>query len=95
VLPGSETGVPSEITLRSDGTFHKKGAEQAEYSGTYTVKGNVLTETFTSYNVEGREMAIPEDTPNVEKDTFMVKGDSLTLTPQGGGAPSVLKRQKE
>jgi hypothetical protein len=85
--------VASRLDLRADGSFHKKGATQAEYNGTYTVKDNTLTETFTSYSVEGRVMAIPADTPNVETDTFTLKGDTLTLTPKDGGAPSVLTRQ--
>lgn len=93
-LPGSGGAVPSQIDLHPDGTFHKKGATQAEYSGTYTVSGNTLTETFTAYSVEGHVMPIPADSPNVETDTFEIKGDTLTLTPQGGGAPSVLQRQK-
>lgn len=85
--------MPSEITLRQDGTFHKKGGSQAEYSGTYTIKDNVLTETFTSYSVQGHVMSIPADTPNVEKDSFVLDGDTLTLTPSGSGLPIILKRK--
>lgn len=92
-LPGDGGSSPSEITLREDGTFHKKGGAQAEYSGTYTVKDNVLTETFTSYSVQGHIMSIPEDTPNVERDSFVLDGDMLTLTPSGSGLPTVLKRK--
>jgi hypothetical protein len=85
--------VTSQLDLRADGTFHKKGAAETEYNGTYAVKDDTLTETFTSYTAEGRTMAIPASAPNVDKDTFTLKGDTLTLTPQGGGAPSVLTRQ--
>lgn len=92
-LPGSGGTVPSEIVLRPDGTFHKKGGTQAEYSGTYTIKDNTLTETFTTYSVENHVMPIPADTPNVETDTFEIKDNTLTLTPQGGGPPTVLTRQ--
>ena len=91
-LPGDGGVVASQIDLRPDGTFHKKGATQAEYSGTYAVKDNVLTQTFTAYSVQGHIMPIPTDAPNVETDTFTLKDDTLTLTPQGG-PPSVLKRQ--
>ncbi len=93
-LPGGAGTVASTLALRPDGTFHKKGATQAEYTGTYAVKDDTLTETFTAYSVEGRVMSIPGDTPNVETDTFTLQGDTLTLTPKDGGAPTVLKRQK-
>jgi hypothetical protein len=85
--------VTSQLDLRADGTFHKKGASETEYNGTYTVKDDTLTETFTSYTTEGQTMAIPASAPNVDKDTFTLKGNTLTLTPEGGGTPSVLTRQ--
>ena len=92
-LPGNAGISPSSITLRPDGTFHKMGGTEAEYSGTYTIMDHVLTETFKSYTVEGHTMQIPEDMPNVEVDTYNIQGDTLTLAPKTGGPPSILKRQ--
>jgi hypothetical protein len=93
-LPGNGGTVPTTLALGPDGTFHKQGGEQAVYSGTYTVKDDRLTETFTSYTVEGHTMTIPADTPNIEMDKFVLKDDTLTITPQDGGPPTVLTRQK-
>ncbi len=93
-LPGDGGIVPSTLTLRPNGTFHKQGGTQAEYTGTYSIQGDTLTETFTNYTVEGHTMSIPADTPNVETDRFTLSGDTLTLTPQAGGPPTVLQRQK-
>lgn len=93
-LPGNGGTVPTTLVLRPNGTFHKQGGAQAEYDGTYAVKDDTLTETFTTYTVQGITMKIPADTPNVETDKFVLKDDTLTITPHDGGPSTVLTRQK-
>ncbi len=95
ILPGGQGSVPSSITLREDGTFTTTAGAGNGASGTYTVSGSTLTETFSSYTVNGKMQAIPARAAVTQSGTFHLDGDTLTLTIGEDSAPNVLKRRKD
>lgn len=94
VLPGGQGSVPSSITLRPDGTFTTTAGAGNGASGTYSVSGSTITETFHSYTVGGRVQAIPVQAAVTQSGTFRLDGDTLTLTIGEDSTPNVLKRSK-
>lgn len=93
VLPGGQGSVPSSITLRPDGTFTTTAGAGNGASGTYSVSGSTITETFHSYTVGGRVQAIPAQAAVTQSGTFRLDGDTLTLTIGEDSTPNVLKRK--
>jgi len=94
ILPGGQGSVPSSITLREDGTFTTTAGTGSGASGTYSVSGSTITETFNSYTVNGRVQAIPPQAAVTQSGTFRLDGDTLTLTIGEDSAPNVLRRSK-
>ena len=94
ILPGSAGSIPSSITLRDDGTFTTTVGQGRGASGTYSVQGSQITQTFTSNIVDGRTIDIPQHDAVTQTGTFHVQGDKLTLNTTDGSAPTVLTRQK-
>lgn len=87
--------IPLHLTLKSDNTFTlDSGGATPDYSGTYTVKDNTLTESATGYSVAGKPMTIPAGIQHAQASTFTLSTDTLTLTPQGGGPATTFTRQK-
>ncbi len=95
VLPGGEGSVSSSITLRDDGTFTTTAGAGTGASGTYTVRGDTLTEKFNSYTVDGKVQAIPGRAAVTQSGRFHLNGDTLTLTIGEDSTPNVLKRRKD
>lgn len=94
VLPGGQGSVPSSITLRENGTFTTTAGAGSGASGTYSVHGDTLTETFSSYTVDGKVQAIPARASVTQSGTFHLNGDTLTLTIGDDSTPNILKRRK-
>lgn len=94
--PGPDgKSVPLRLTLQPDRTFTlTTGGATPDYSGTYMVKDNTLTETATGYTVAGKTMAIPAGIQHAQTSTFTLPGDTLTLTPQDGSAATTFTREK-
>ncbi len=95
ILPGGQGSVPSSITLREDGTFTTTAGAGNGASGTYSVSGSTLTETFSSYTVDGKVQAIPARAAVTQSGTFHLDGDTLTLTIGEDSTPNVLQRRKD
>ncbi len=94
ILPGGQGSVPSSITLRDNGTFTTTAGAGNGASGTYSVSGSTLTETFSSYTVDGKVQEIPTRASVTQSGTFHLDGDTLTLTIGEDSAPNVLTRSK-
>lgn len=87
--------MPAHLTLRADGSFALQSEGLTpDYGGAYTVKDGVLTETVTGYIVKGHAITIPVTARHPQSSAFTLSGNTLTLTPQDGSPPLVLKRQK-
>lgn len=68
------------------------GNNQINGSGTYTVSGDTITQTFTTLNFNGRPVPRSKG-PVPEAAQFKIEGDTLTIvSPQGG--TQTLTRQK-
>lgn len=93
-LPGGMGSVPVSIIYRADGTFTTTEGPDTGASGSYTLDGGKITETFGSIISEGKAHAIPPNTPYTQTGTFAVHGDILTLTIGEDSPPATLHRQK-
>ncbi len=88
------------LTLTDDGRVTTStqatspaGPVQLGGTGTYTVSGNTLTETFSSLTYNGQP--VPQSKgPLPEPNTFKLDGDTLTLAESKYGVTQVLTRQK-
>ena len=63
-------------------------------SGTYTVTGTSMTQTFSTININGQTAPIPANQMKPEVDQFKLDGDTLTITEPNNPTPQVLTRQK-
>lgn len=87
--------VPLHLTLKADNTFTMTtGGATPDYSGSYTIQDDTLTETVTGYTVAGKSMTIPAGLRHPQATTFKVSGDTLTLTPRNGQPATKFTRQK-
>lgn len=83
------------LTLKPDNTFTlTTGGATPDYSGTYALKDETITETATGYTIAGKSMTVPAGLRHSQTSTFKLSGDTLTLTPQDGEPPSTFTRQK-
>ncbi|MBV9852532.1 MAG: hypothetical protein JO250_22940 [Armatimonadetes bacterium] len=98
------TNTPQGATVKTTFTFTEDGKETMTAqvsggpmtmsvggSGTYTVSGTSLTQTFNTVNLNGRSAPVQAKS---ETDQFKLDGDTLTLTKQGAAQPLVLTREK-